>query len=135
MAFALGASAAWGSAFALPSSLKWNERPRLYPEGVRPATPDSGGGLSFGRAMPPMQKMTVEISEDESFAASCGCTGTDSRRTSDWTCRVLVGLQVRHVTGTAQPTQTATAAASAARSPRREDDRARCASRSCAART
>jgi alkaline phosphatase D len=40
-AVALGASAAWGTAFAAPSRIAWRERRDLYPEGVASGDPTS----------------------------------------------------------------------------------------------
>ena len=64
---ALGASAAWGNAFALPSSLKWNERRDLYPEGVASGDPDSSSVLLWTRHAPNARNLTVEVAEDKSF--------------------------------------------------------------------
>ena len=81
MAFALGASAAWGSAFALPSSLQWRERRDLYPEGVASGDPDSSSVLLWTRQPPAQRNLTVEVAEDESFRRVVAhCTAHRSRR-------------------------------------------------------
>ena len=91
MAFALGASAAWGSAFALPSSLKWNERRDLYPEGVASGDPDSSSVLLWTRHAPNARNLTVEVAEDKSFRRVIATAPAPISAASDWTCRVLVG--------------------------------------------
>ena len=91
MAFALGASAAWGSAFALPSSLKWNERRDFYPEGVASGDPDSSSVLLWTRHAPNAKNLTVEVAEDKSFRRVIATAPAPISAASDWTCRVLVG--------------------------------------------
>jgi alkaline phosphatase D len=104
MALALGASAAWGNAFALPSRVEWRERRDLYPEGVASADPAHDSVMLWTRHPPltldPMQKeldptqkekLEVEVAEDESFRRVIATTTAPISAASDWTCRVLVG--------------------------------------------
>jgi alkaline phosphatase D len=104
MALALGASAAWGNAFALPSRIEWRERRDLYPEGVASADPASDSVMLWTRHPPltldPTQKeldptrkekLDVEVAEDESFRKVIATTTAPISAASDWTCRVLVG--------------------------------------------
>ena len=106
MAVVLGASAAWGTPFAVPSKVQWRERRDLYAEGVASGDPDSNSVLLWTRrsvpAMPSTphvpQKLTVEISEDESFRRVVATAVAPISDASDWTCRVLVGgLKPAHV--------------------------------------
>jgi alkaline phosphatase D len=91
MALALGASAAWGNAFASPSSLRWNERRDLYPEGVASGDPDSTSVLLWTRHTPNAKNLRVELAEDESFRRVIATAAAPISAASDWTCRVLVG--------------------------------------------
>jgi alkaline phosphatase D len=91
MALALGASAAWGTAFAWPSNLQWNERRDLYPEGVASGDPDSTSVLLWTRHAPNAKILAVEVAEDESFRRVIATASVPISAASDWTCRVLVG--------------------------------------------
>ena len=83
--------AAWGSAFALPSNLQWNERRDLYPEGVASGDPDSSSVLLWTRHTPSTKNLTVEVAADESFRRVIATAPAPISAASDWTCRVLVG--------------------------------------------
>jgi len=95
MAVAVGASAAWGSPIALPSSVPWRERRDLYPEGVASADPHYDSALFWTRrapaATPSAEKLTIEVAEDEPFHRVITTAETPISAASDWTCRVLVG--------------------------------------------
>jgi len=95
MAVAVGASAAWGKTFSTPSRVPWHERRDFYPEGVASGDPDSHSVLLWTRHAPdsahPVQKLTVEVAQDESFQHVIATTETTVSAASDWTCRVLVG--------------------------------------------
>src|SRR5438270_6412963 len=95
MAVAVGASAAWGKAFSSPSRVQWHERRELYPEGVASGDPDSHSVLLWTRHAPdsahPVQKLMVEVAQDEAFQQVIATTETNVSAASDWTCRVLVG--------------------------------------------
>jgi alkaline phosphatase D len=106
MAVVLGASAAWGTPSAAPSRVQWRERRDLYAEGVASGDPDSDSVLLWTRRASPKtpeasrgpRKLSVEISEDESFSRVVATTQAPISEASDWTCRVLVGgLKSAHV--------------------------------------
>jgi alkaline phosphatase D len=109
MAVAMGATAAWGEAFAAPSRVAWKERRDLYGEGVAsadphsdsvllwtrraPVTPVTEGGGSTGRlgVAGLVQTLAVEVAEDQGFARVVATAQAPISADSDWTCRVLVG--------------------------------------------
>src|SRR5580698_2582457 len=102
MAVALGATAAWGKAFASQSQIGWRERRDLFPEGVASGDPDSNSVLLWTRRPatgPESQhggeklnlKLNVEVAEDEAFTRVVATSTTFVSAASDWTCRVLVG--------------------------------------------
>ncbi|MDQ0465947.1 alkaline phosphatase D [Caulobacter ginsengisoli] len=100
-ALALGAAAAFGSAQARPSRLKWTERRDLYPEGVASGDPTSDGVILWTRR--PQQPgeaapaVTVEVAEDETFRRVVAAAQAVLDADTDWTCRVLVGgLRAAH---------------------------------------
>jgi alkaline phosphatase D len=101
LACALGATAAWGNAFASPRR-PWRERRDLYPEGVASGDPDSHSVLLWTRRPPhdgsSATMLHVEIASDESFRRVVATAIAPISAASDWTCRVLVGrLQASHV--------------------------------------
>ena len=75
----------------MPSSLKWNERRDLYPEGVASGDPDSSSVLLWTRHAPNARNLTVEVAEDKSFRRVIATAPAPISAASDWTCRVLVG--------------------------------------------
>ena len=75
----------------MPSSLKWNERRDLYPEGVASGDPDSSSVLLWTRHAPNAKNLTVEVAEDKSFRRVIATAPAPISAASDWTCRVLVG--------------------------------------------
>jgi alkaline phosphatase D len=95
MAIALGATAAWGQPFASESKVQWHERRDFYPEGVASGDPESDSVLLWTRRPPVgqdiVQKLHVEVSEDESFKRVVATADTPISDASDWTCRVLAG--------------------------------------------
>jgi alkaline phosphatase D len=95
MAIALGATAAWGQPFATQSKISWKERRDLYPEGVASGDPDSNSVLLWTRRPPhdgsSVEKLTVELAEDESFEHVVATAEAPISEASDWTCRVLAG--------------------------------------------
>lgn len=95
MAVALGATAAWGESFGTQSRVSWHERRDCYPEGVASGDPDSNGVLVWTRRPPEdgsvVNKLQVEVAEDESFTRVIATTEAPIAEVSDWTCRVLVG--------------------------------------------
>jgi alkaline phosphatase D len=95
MAIALGATAVWGHPFASRSNVPWRERRDLYPEGVASGDPDSNSVLLWTRRPPSdshiIEKLNVEIAEDDSFLRVVATAEAPISEASDWTCRVLVG--------------------------------------------
>jgi len=95
MAVALGATAAWGRGTAARSKLAWHERRDIYPEGVASGDPESDSVLLWTRRPPKdgkaLEKLMVEVAEDETFTRVVATAETPISEASDWTCRVLVG--------------------------------------------
>ena len=71
MAVALGATAAWGQPLATRSKVDGTSAATFYPEGVASGDPDSNSVMLWTRRPPidgnAVEKLTVEIAEDESF--------------------------------------------------------------------
>jgi alkaline phosphatase D len=95
MAVALGATAAWGQPFASRSEIAWRERRDFYPEGVASGDPESDSVLLWTRRPPvngnAVNRLSVEIAENESFSQVIATAEAPISDTSDWTCRVLAG--------------------------------------------
>jgi alkaline phosphatase D len=94
-AIALGATAAWGRVSGAVSRIAWRERRDIYAEGVASGDPESDSILVWTRHAPvtgsSTEKLTVEVSEDESFSKVIATADAPIVEESDWTCRVLVG--------------------------------------------
>ena len=94
-AMALGATAAWGQRVGKPSTLPWQERRDLFPEGVASGDPDSHSVLLWTRCPPnadnPAPRLHVEVAEDEAFTHVVADAAAPVSEASDWTCRVLAG--------------------------------------------
>lgn len=95
LAFAMGATAAFGNGFSHASTSTWHERRDLFPEGVASADPDSNSVLLWTRYPRPEEKKSaelfVEVAEDEGFQNVIATAKPRVLAASDWTCRVLVG--------------------------------------------
>jgi alkaline phosphatase D len=97
MAIALGATAAWGSPYAARSNVSWRERRDLYPEGVASGDPEPDSVLLWTRRPPrdkdgrAVEKLILEVAEDESFTRVVATAEAPIAEASDWTCRVLAG--------------------------------------------
>lgn len=94
LAAVMGANAAWGRSASSPSSVAWQERRDLYPEGVASGDPDSSSVLLWTRrapASPEVEDLTVEVALDESFRKVIAKRTAKISQAADWTCRVLVG--------------------------------------------
>jgi alkaline phosphatase D len=95
MAVALGATAAWGQPFATRSKISWHERRDFYPEGVASGDPENDSVLLWTRRPPiagsVVEKVIVEVAEDESFNQAVITAEAPVSESSDWTCRVLAG--------------------------------------------
>jgi alkaline phosphatase D len=94
-ALAIGATAAFGSARAAPSRLKWTERRDLYPEGVASGDPAPDSVILWTRrpqqSGEPAPAVTVEVALDEAFSRVVAVAPVVLDAETDWTCRVLVG--------------------------------------------
>ena len=94
-AIALGATAAWGRVSGAASKIAWRERRDIYAEGVASGDPESDSVLLWTRHAPvtggSTEKLTAEVSEDESFSKVIATADAPIVEESDWTCRVLVG--------------------------------------------
>ncbi|HEV8702761.1 MAG TPA: alkaline phosphatase D family protein [Candidatus Polarisedimenticolia bacterium] len=94
-AAALGASLAWGGAYARRSRVPWRERRDLFPEGVASGDPQSDSVLFWTRYPrsdgSTQARLTVEVSEDEAFTRIVATALATVSAASDWTCRVLAG--------------------------------------------
>ena len=93
-AAAIGASAAWATSRAARARTAWHERRDLYSQGVASGDPHPDSVLLWTRCEFPTGaegRLTVEVSEDESFARVVATAPATVSAASDWTCRVLVG--------------------------------------------
>ena len=102
MAAALGATAAIAKPAATRSGLAWNEQREFYPEGVASGDPDSSSVILWTRRPSRdgniLNKLNLEVSEDDAFGRVVATAETPVSAASDWTCRVLVGgLKPAHV--------------------------------------
>ena len=95
MALALGATAAWGEPMGKRSKVSWRERRDFYPEGVASGDPESDSVLLWTRRPAKdgdaVEKLTVEVAEDEAFRRVVVTAEAPIEEASDWTCRVLAG--------------------------------------------
>lgn len=93
-ALSLGASAAFASPHARPSSLRCSERRDLYPEGVASGDPTSEGVILWTRRpfLEPTTSasLTVEVAEDREFQRVVAEASARVFASEDWTCRVMV---------------------------------------------
>src|SRR5450432_1168802 len=97
-AAAMGAVAAWGRAAERPPA-KWKERRELFPEGVASGDPDHHSVILWTRVTDPaVDKLHVEVAEDEFFTKIVSNAATPVSSDAAWTTRVLVGgLKPAHV--------------------------------------
>ncbi|HYV05288.1 MAG TPA: alkaline phosphatase D family protein, partial [Blastocatellia bacterium] len=101
-AASLGASLAWGSAFARASGILWRERRDLYPQGVASGDPYSDSVVLWTRRPPSngieAKKLTLEVADDQVFRRVVATAKADLTSDTDWTCRVLAaGLKPARV--------------------------------------
>jgi len=93
-ALAMGASAAFASSPARPSTLRWSERRDLYPEGVASGDPTSDGVILWTRrpyADPTVSAtLRVEVARDREFRSVVATSRAPVVASEDWTCRVMV---------------------------------------------
>ena len=90
----MGASAAFASSAARPSTLRWSERRDLYPEGVASGDPTSDGVILWTRrpyADPTVSAtLQVEVARDREFRSVLATSRAPVFAAEDWTCRVMV---------------------------------------------
>ena len=95
LAAALGATGACGRLTACPSRIARQERRDCFPEGVASGDPESDSVLLWTRCPPKdgqaVDRLYVEVAEDESFTRVVATAKAPISEASDWTCRVLAG--------------------------------------------
>jgi alkaline phosphatase D len=92
-AAAIGASLALGGP-ARASSVRWQERRDLYPQGVASGDPDPHSVILWTRrpfAQGTREILTVEVAEDEAFRRVIAHAQAPVSSAADWTARVLIG--------------------------------------------
>lgn len=96
-----GAALAWGAKEVHASTIGWQERRDLFPQGVASGDPDAKSVILWTRRPPGNQaaeKLTVEVAEDADFRRVIAKNTTSISADTDWTCRVFVaGLKPRKV--------------------------------------
>ena len=94
----MGAVAVWGRA-AERAPAKWHERRGLFPEGVASGDPDHHSVILWTRVSDPaVDKLYVEVAEDERFTKIVSNAVTPVSADADGTVRVLAGgLKAAHV--------------------------------------
>jgi len=93
-AASFGAALMLATRGAQASSVGWQERRDLFPQGVASGDPDPKSVILWTRRPPgdrPAAKLTVEIATDQSFRQVIGKQEAAISADADWTCRVLVG--------------------------------------------
>src|SRR5882757_11199081 len=87
LALAIGATAAWGDSFGMPSRIAWQEKRDLFPEGVASGDPDSNSVLLWTRRSPevqPVDRLHVEVAEDAFFHRVVASTDAPVSAASDY---------------------------------------------------
>ncbi|HMT07332.1 MAG TPA: alkaline phosphatase D family protein [Pyrinomonadaceae bacterium] len=96
-----GAVLIWGTRSSSASTVTWNERRDVFPQGVASGDPDPNSVILWTRRPPGERqaaRLTVEIAEDAAFRRVVGKKEAAVTADTDWTCRVLAaGLQPRTV--------------------------------------
>ncbi len=100
-AVACSAFLVWGREAPGASTVTWQERRDIYPQGVASGDPDSNSVIVWTRRSPAettAAKLFVEVSEDADFRRVIGKKETLISADTDWTARALVaGLKPRTV--------------------------------------
>lgn len=98
-AAAFGAALVWGSTRTDASTIGWQERRDLFPQGVASGDPAPDSVILWTRRPPGSQaatKLTVEIAQDPGFRRVVGKNVVSVTADADWTARVLAaGLKPR----------------------------------------
>ena len=92
-AAAIGAWLVWVGP-ARSSSVRWQERRDLYPQGVASGDPDPHSVILWTRrpfVQGTRELLTVEVAEDEAFRRVIAQAQAPVSSASDWTARVLIG--------------------------------------------
>ncbi len=100
-AASFGAALMWATRGVQASSVGWQERRDLFPQGVASGDPDPSSVILWTRR-PPAEttaaKLIVEVAEDADFRRVIGKKETSVSAGTDWTARALVaGLKPRTV--------------------------------------
>ena len=93
-AAAMGAVFLWSSNTSNASTLTWQERRELFPQGVASGDPDPNSVILWTRRPPgdkPAAKLFVEIAADPAFRHVIGKQEAAISADADWTRRVLAG--------------------------------------------
>jgi len=93
-AASFGAALLWATKGAQASSVGWQERRDLFPNGVASGDPDPNSVILWTRRSPgdrPATKLFVEIATDPAFRRVIGKQEAAISANADWTCRVLAG--------------------------------------------
>jgi alkaline phosphatase D len=100
-ALALCAGAMWVDGAPRASTLRWQERRELYPQGVASGDPQAESVILWTRyvasrpwAAPTEAaptELTVEVALDQEFQKVVATTTAPISEAADWTCRILVG--------------------------------------------
>src|SRR5262245_62168707 len=89
-----GVAVALGSKAAQASTVGWQERRDLFPEGVASGDPAADSVILWTRRPPvngqTAEKLTVEVAEDQAFRRVIAKSVTPISADADWTCRVFV---------------------------------------------
>ena len=100
-AWLFGAALVWGSKTAHASTIGWQERRDLFPQGVASGDPTADSVILWTRRPPinkAAEKLTVEVAEDSAFRRVVAKKVTPISGDADWTCRVMVaGLKPRKI--------------------------------------
>jgi alkaline phosphatase D len=94
MASALGATPVWAEANPRSSHAPWREQREAFPEGVASGDPLPDSVILWTRhpsSSAKIEKLFVEVAEDEHFKRVVAMATARALAESDWTCRVLVG--------------------------------------------
>ena len=93
LAASYGASVSWRKAFASRSTMNWQERRDLYPQGVASGDPHSDSVILWTRRAPlsdgKARVLRVEVAEDFEFRRVVANAEARVSEETDWTCRVL----------------------------------------------
>lgn len=94
LAASCGAVLAWRSGEVISSTMAWQERRDLFPQGVASGDPDAESVIVWTRRpVAPNNmatKLTVEVAEDAAFRRVVARAETRISADTDWTCRALV---------------------------------------------